>query len=149
MRLDGARCLVMSNYEGKTSYSLGVIGVNIVVGTITRSILFVVIASKVNYNLMLAREWIHGVWAVPSTLHQRISIWRPDGVIKNIKVNDSYFLTNINKVDKITFDKRLTNIFLCMLENCFSIGRWLFLYGVASHPWFDMGAWKYGGEVRP
>lgn len=66
--------MVLSNYEGKISYSLEVIEVNISVGTITRLTLIMVVASKVNYNLLLGREWIHGVGAVPLTLHQRISI---------------------------------------------------------------------------
>lgn len=35
--------MIMSNYEGKTSKALGVIQVDIVVGTITRPTLFVVI----------------------------------------------------------------------------------------------------------
>lgn len=53
--------MVISNYEGKTSNSLGVIEVNVSVGIVTRLTLFVVIASKENYNLMLRREWIYDV----------------------------------------------------------------------------------------
>lgn len=67
--------MVLSNYEGKLGTTMGVIQVDLTIGTITRSTMFMVIASKANYNLLLGREWIHGIGAVPSSLHQRISIW--------------------------------------------------------------------------
>ena len=57
--------MVLSNYEVKTSKPLGVIHVDIVVGTTSRTTLFVVVPTKTNYNLLLSREWIHRVEAVP------------------------------------------------------------------------------------
>ena len=45
--------MVLSNYEGKTSKALGVIHVDIVVGTILGRTLFMVILTKTNYNLLL------------------------------------------------------------------------------------------------
>ena len=61
--------------------------VELEVNTTTRSTLFMVINYKANFNLLLGREWIHGIGAVPSTLHQRISIWRQDGVVENIEAD--------------------------------------------------------------
>lgn len=61
--------------------------IDIVVGTIIIPTLFVVIASKVNYNLLLGHEWIHGVGVVPSTMNQINSIWRPDSIIENVEVD--------------------------------------------------------------
>ncbi|KHN11426.1 hypothetical protein glysoja_015321, partial [Glycine soja] len=75
-----AHNIVLSNYEGKTGYSLGAIQVDVAVGSIVRPTLFLVIQSKANFNLLLGREWIHGVGAVPSTLHQKLIIWREDGI---------------------------------------------------------------------
>lgn len=66
--------MVLSNYEGKTSNTLRVIQVELAVGTTTRPTLFMVIKSKVNFNLLLGQELIHGIGAVPSTLHQRLII---------------------------------------------------------------------------
>lgn len=66
--------MVLYNYEGKNSSLLGVIQVKLVVGTTTRSTLFMVINSKANFNLLLGREWVHSIGAVPSTLHQRLII---------------------------------------------------------------------------
>ena len=51
--------MVLSNYEGKTNNILGLFQVELVVGTTTRSTLFMVNNSKENFNLLLEREWIH------------------------------------------------------------------------------------------
>ena len=66
--------VVLCNYEGKSRSSFGAIEVDLVVGTLKRSTLFLVVESKANYNLLLGREWIHGVGVVPSTMHQRLSL---------------------------------------------------------------------------
>ncbi|XP_050919076.1 uncharacterized protein LOC127136579 [Lathyrus oleraceus] len=58
--------MVLSNYEGKVGTTTGVIQVDLTVGIITRPTMFMVIASKANYNLLLGREWIHGICTVPS-----------------------------------------------------------------------------------
>ncbi|XP_058764406.1 uncharacterized protein LOC131637855 [Vicia villosa] len=79
--------MILSNYEGKTSSILGVIQVDLVGGSTTRSTIFMVIASQANFKLLLGREWIHGVQAVPSTLHQRVAIWRPDGIVENVEAD--------------------------------------------------------------
>lgn len=47
--------MVLSNYERKTNKPLSVIQVDVVVGTTTQLMLFVVIPTKENYNLFLAR----------------------------------------------------------------------------------------------
>jgi hypothetical protein len=105
--------MVLSNYEGKVGTTMGVIQVNLTVGTITRPTMFMVIASRANYNLLLGREWIHGVGAVPSSMHQRIAIWRPDGIVENIEADQSYFMTEVNNVNSGSFDKNLAHIPPC------------------------------------
>lgn len=42
----------------------------------------------------------------------KISIWRLDGIVENIELGQIYFLTEVNNIDKKTFDKRITNISL-------------------------------------
>lgn len=76
--------MVLSNYEGKVGTILGVIQVELTVGTVTR---FMIMETKVNYNLLLGREWIHGVGVVPSSMHQRITIWHPDDIMENVEVD--------------------------------------------------------------
>lgn len=61
--------MVLSNYDGKTNHILDVIQVELFVGSTLRPTLFMVITSNTNYNLLLVREWIHGINMVPSTLH--------------------------------------------------------------------------------
>jgi hypothetical protein len=76
--------IVLSNYEGKVGHSLGAIQVNLTVGTITRPTLFIGIPFKANFNLLIGREWIHVVGAVPSSMHQRIVIWREYGLVEKL-----------------------------------------------------------------
>jgi hypothetical protein len=59
---------------------------------------------------LLGMEWIHGVRAVPSTVHQRIAIWREDGLVENVEADQSYFLAEVNTITKKNFDKQLANI---------------------------------------
>ena len=102
--------MVLTNYEGTTGNSLGAVEVDLVVGSISRTTMFMVVPSKANFNVLLGREWIHGVGAVPSTLHQRIVIWRKDGLVENIEADQSYFLAEVNNITKKTFDKKLASI---------------------------------------
>lgn len=61
--------VVLSDYGGKTKSTMGVIMVNVTVGSVTRPTLFMVIDARPSYNLLLGREWLHGVGAVPSSAH--------------------------------------------------------------------------------
>ena len=88
--------MVLSNYEGKIGHTLGVVQVDLTVGSITRPTMFMVIAAKANYNLLIGREWIHDIGVVPSSMHQRVSIWREDGIMENIEADQSYFLDKVN-----------------------------------------------------
>src|SRR4051812_39653862 len=102
--------MVLSNYEGKTSGILGVIQVKLVVGSTVRSTIFMVIASQANFKLLLGREWIHGIGAVPSTLHQRVAIWRPDGIVENVEADQSYYKIENGRKH---FDQHLANVAPC------------------------------------
>ena len=105
--------VILSNYEGKANHSLGALEVSLMVGTVVRPTLFMVVPSKANLNLLLGREWIHGIGVVPSFMHQRISIWRDDGTVENIEADQNYFLAEVNQITRMTFDKSLANIAPC------------------------------------
>ena len=66
--------MVLSNYEGGIGTTMGVIQLDLKVGTIVRPTMFMVISAKPNYNFLLGREWIHGIGAVPSLMHQCVTI---------------------------------------------------------------------------
>jgi len=72
-----------------------------------------VVPSKANFNLLLGIEWIRGIGVVPSSMHQKISIWRDDGIVENIEAAQSYFLAEVNQITRKTFDKNLANIAPC------------------------------------
>lgn len=46
-------------------------------------------------------------------MHQRIIIWRSDGIVENIEVDQSYFMAEVNHVDRHNFDRNLGNITPC------------------------------------
>ncbi|MCI71176.1 hypothetical protein A2U01_0092439, partial [Trifolium medium] len=72
-----------------------------------------VIAARPNYNLLLGREWIRGVGAVPSTMHQRLILWREDGLVENVEADQSAYVSDTNTVTLQNFDKNLANIAPC------------------------------------
>ena len=69
-------------------------------GTEVRLTLFMVVPSKTNFELLLGKEWIHEIGVVPSSMHQRITIWRDDGTVKSIEADQSYFLAEVNQMTK-------------------------------------------------
>lgn len=72
-----------------------------------------VINSKANFNLLLGREWIREIGAVPSTVHKRLIIWRKDGIIENIEAGQSYYRIDEAKGSKKSFNQHLVNIEPC------------------------------------
>ena len=48
--------MVVTNFSGKTSPSDGVVMLNVQVGSVARTTLFVVIPTKSSYNLLLGRD---------------------------------------------------------------------------------------------
>lgn len=102
--------MVLSNYEEKTGQNLGVLQVNLTMGSITRLKIFLVIDSKASYNMLLGREWIHGIGVVPSSLHQRVSIWRSNGIVEHVEGYQGYFMDEVNNIIGSNFDRNLANI---------------------------------------
>ncbi|XP_020225238.1 uncharacterized protein LOC109807123 [Cajanus cajan] len=70
--------ILISDYVGKSSHPEGVILLDVQIGSVKRTTMFIVTPSKANFNVLLGREWIHGVGAVPSTVHQKIFFWNDD-----------------------------------------------------------------------
>lgn len=70
-----------------------------VVGTTTRPNLFVVIPTKVNYNLLLRREWIHVIGT--------------DEIVEHIEEDQSFFHAEVNHIHRRNFNPKLTNILQC------------------------------------
>lgn len=99
--------LLITNFNGKSSKSKGIITINIQVDTITQNTMFVVVPSKANFKLLLGIEWIHVVGVVPSTLHQKMFVWNDLNVFQVIEVDPTTFNTPDAKIlntDKIWVD---------------------------------------------
>jgi len=122
--------VVLSNYEGTSGNFLGAVEVELMVGSINRTTMFMAVPSKENFNVLLGREWIHGVGVVPSTMHQRLAIWREDGLLENIEVDQSYFLAEVNNINEKNLDKQLASI-----PPCISLGPG---YEVQENEMFSM-----------
>jgi len=105
--------IVFSNYEEKIGFSLGALQVNLTVGSVTRSTLFMVVPSKANFNLLLGRKWIHGIGTAPSSMHQKVVIWKDDGIIEDVEADQSYFLVEVDNITMKTFEKNLAKIVPC------------------------------------
>ena len=67
--------VAITEYNGKSTAAKRVVMLNIRVGTVERPTMFVVVPSKASYNALLGRDWIHRVGAIPSTLHQKLTLW--------------------------------------------------------------------------
>ena len=69
----------MLAFTRKILKTLGVLPIDIIVGSKTSSDFFV-ITSTTNYNALLGRDWIHANWCVSSSLHQFLLFWKSDEV---------------------------------------------------------------------
>lgn len=79
-------------------------------------------------------ELIHGIGAVPSTLHPRIAIWRPYGVVENIEGGRSYYLKNASQVSRNDFERNLAKIHPCYPASNTYIPRKGATYSLNLHP---------------
>lgn len=66
-----------------------------------------------NYNLLLGHDSIYEVGAMPSTLHQKVVVWREDGIFEIIEVDQSYYKAEVGKVGRKYFNKNLAKIPPC------------------------------------
>jgi len=72
-----------------------------------------VVPSKANFNLLLGREWIHGIGVVLSSMHQKVIIWKDDGSVEDDEADQSYFLAEVDNITRKTFEKILAKITPC------------------------------------
>ncbi|CAI9775703.1 unnamed protein product [Fraxinus pennsylvanica] len=62
--------VIQTSFNGGATSAKGVMSLDITVGTTTRTTTFFVIDSPTSYNVLLGRDWIHGIHCIPSTLDQ-------------------------------------------------------------------------------
>lgn len=63
---------IVSDFCEKASGLDGVICLDVFVGSWRRPNVFVMVSSQESFNMLLEREWIHGMSVVPLTVHHKI-----------------------------------------------------------------------------
>ena len=61
--------VVVSTFTKEVSKTLGILPIDITIGSKTTLSVFFMIDSTSNYNVLLGRDWIHANWCVSSSLH--------------------------------------------------------------------------------
>ena len=61
--------VVMSTFIGEVSKTLGILPIDITIGSTNALSALFVINSTTNYNILLGSDWIHANWCVSSSLH--------------------------------------------------------------------------------
>ena len=71
---------VVSAFTGEVSKTLGILPIDITIGSKTTLSTSFVIDSTANYNILLGRDWIHANWCVSSSLYQFLLFWKGNEV---------------------------------------------------------------------
>ena len=72
--------VAVSNFIREVSNILGILPIDITIGSKTALAVFFVIDSTANYNILLRKDWIHANWCVSSSLHQFLLFWKGNEV---------------------------------------------------------------------
>nr|KYP34103.1 hypothetical protein KK1_044978 [Cajanus cajan] len=92
--------ILISDYAGKSSQPEGMILLDVQIGSVKRKTMFIVTPSKANFNVLLGQEWIHGVGAVPSTVHQKIYFWNDDEGLEVLDADQKEYEVGMHFVDQ-------------------------------------------------
>ncbi|CAL2238116.1 unnamed protein product [Prunus armeniaca] len=85
--------LTVTNFAGGITKTLGILDVDVLVGSKKlRVAFFVVDTTSTTYNALLGRDWIHQSLCVPSTLHQQLALWNEEGYMEIIEADPRPFL---------------------------------------------------------
>ena len=82
----------VSSFIGEISKTLGILPIDITMGSKTSLLAFLVINSTANNNALLGRDWIHANWCVSSSLHQFLLFSKGDEVV--VWVDKQHFICN-------------------------------------------------------
>jgi hypothetical protein len=69
-------------FSGEPTVQLGKTVLPILAGLINLQTKFIVVKASSPYNIIMGRDWLHRMRAVPSTLHKKLRFRRKDGIIE-------------------------------------------------------------------
>ncbi|RYQ89685.1 hypothetical protein Ahy_B09g096203 isoform B [Arachis hypogaea] len=98
--------ITVTDFSGTSTPGKGLVTLTVKVGSSERHSVFVVVPSKVSYNALLGRDWIHGVGVVPSTVHQSMLLWTKEGKPEIVKADSSLYVEQMH-VDFRIYNRKL------------------------------------------
>ena len=101
--------VVVSAFTREVSKTLGILHINITIGSKTTLSVFFVIDSITNYNILFGMDWIHANWYVSSSLHQFLPFWKGNEV-EVVRGDKKPFMTAIGSVEARYYDKKFCPI---------------------------------------
>jgi hypothetical protein len=84
--------LMLNDVGGNPMEALGVVSMELTIGSKSLATTFFVIEVQCNYSVILGRDWIHVNHCVPSTLHQFLMWWINDE-IEVVHIDASAYIT--------------------------------------------------------
>ncbi|RYR51084.1 hypothetical protein Ahy_A06g026142 [Arachis hypogaea] len=88
--------IAVMDFIGASTLAKGLVTLSVKVGYSERNTVFVVVPSNASYNALLGHDWIHGVGAVPSTVHQSVLLWTEDGKPEVIKADSNLYVEQLH-----------------------------------------------------
>ena len=95
--------VVVSIFTREVSKTLGILSIDITIGSKTSLFAFFVIDSIANYNILLRRDWIHANWCVSSSLHQFLLFWKGNEM-ELVRVYKQPFMVATGSVEARYYD---------------------------------------------
>ena len=101
--------VVVFAFIGEVSKTLGILPIDITIGSKTALSTFFVINSISNYNILLGSDWIHANWCVSSSLHQFLLFWK-DNEVEVVRADKQTFMVATSFVEAMCYDKEFDPI---------------------------------------
>ncbi|QHN96050.1 uncharacterized protein DS421_18g615050 [Arachis hypogaea] len=98
--------IAVTDFSGTLTPARGLVTLTVKVGSSERNTVFVVVPSRASYNALLGRDWIHGVGAVPSTVHQSVLLWTKEGKLKTVKADSNLYVEQMH-IDFRIYNRKL------------------------------------------
>ncbi|XP_050220389.1 uncharacterized protein LOC126670652 [Mercurialis annua] len=93
----------VSAFTRELTKTIGVLPVEVTVGSKTSLCAFFMVNSSSSYQSLLGRDWIHANWCVPSSLHQFLLFWKGNEV-EVVWADTKHFTTATNIVEARYYD---------------------------------------------
>ena len=101
--------VAMSTFTREVPKTLGILSIDITIGSKISLYAFFVINSTANYNIFLGRDWIHANWCVSSSLHQLLLFWKGNEVAV-VWVDKQPFMAATSYVEARYYDQEFDPI---------------------------------------